>query len=135
MKIKLSFLTVLFLLIGQGCSSFNQSHIYSDLNLSTKSELNAEITVNTNTKLRGSASSTLLFGLLKIGGDSKYSDGYGGLGAVGKTKSAAAFKALSGSDADILVSPQYVVEVNNQIWRKTIRVTVTGYGGKIDRIK
>ena len=50
------------------------------------------------------------------------------------TKSAAAFKALNGSDADILVSPQYVVEVSNQIWQKTIRVTVTGYGGKIDRI-
>ena len=135
MKIKLSFLSALFLLIGQGCASFNQSHIYSDLNLSTKSELNAEITVNTNTKLQGSASSTLLFGLLKVSGDSKYSDGYGGLGAVGKTKSAAAFKALNGSDADILVSPQYVVEVNNQILQKTIKGTVTGYGGKINSIK
>ena len=135
MKLKLSLLITLFLLIGQSCASFNQSHIYSDLNLSTKSELNAEITVNTDTKLKGSASSTLLFGLLKIGGDSKYSDGYGGMGAVGKTKSAAAFKALNGSNADILVSPQYVVEVNNQIWQKTIRVTVTGYGGKINSIK
>ena len=64
--------------------------------MSTKSELNAEIAVNTNSKLQGSASSTLLFGSIIYSlGDSKYSDGYGGLGAVGKTKSAAAFKYKS----------------------------------------
>ena len=55
MKLKLPLFTALFLIIGQGCASFNQSHIYSDLSLSTKSELNAEIAVNTNSKLQGSA--------------------------------------------------------------------------------
>ena len=135
MKLKYLLFSTLLLLLAQGCASFNQSHIYSDLKISTESELNAEILVNTNSKLEGSASSTLLFGLLKISGDSKYSDGYGGLGAIGKTKSAAAFKALSGSNADILVSPQYVVEVDNQIWQKIVNVTVTGYAGKIKSIK
>ena len=137
--IKLKFQTIIylsFMLIFSGCASTNQSHIYSEIYVSTESELVADIDVNMNEKLTGTATGQYFLGILQISGDNKYADGYGlAVSAEGKAKAAAAYNAISGSKADILVSPQYVLEVNNQIIMKTITATVSGYGGKFKSIK
>ena len=128
--------TVLIMsLILVGCVSTNKSHIFSDLGVSTQSELDAEISVDLSKKLTGTAKATYLFNIFQLSGDTEYADGYGGMGAVGKAKSAAAYKAISESDADVLVSPQYVVDFKNQVFMQDVTVTVTGYGGKIVSIK
>ena len=84
--------------------------------------------------------------MLKINGDSKYADGisYNGtnpgllaiLSKVEAVKAAAAYNAIRQSKADVLISPQYVVEEThwNPFW-KSIKVKVTGYAGKVVSIK
>ena len=125
----------IFVLLFFGCASLNKSNIYSDISVSTESKLNAEVKVDLSKKLTGSSTAKYLFGVIRVGGDGKYADGYGGMGAAGKTKSSAAYNALDGSGVDILVSPQYMLEVDNQIWMKTVTATVSGYGGKFTSIK
>lgn len=48
---------------------------------------------------------------------------------------AAAYKALSQGDYDVLVSPQYSVSVKSGFFKKTITVTVEGYGGKYSNFR
>lgn len=124
-----------FTIMLGGCASTTKSHIFSDLTVSTQSQLDAEISVDLSKKLSGTAEATYLFNIFQLSGDTEFADGYGGMGPVGKAKSAAAYKAISGSDADVLVSPQYVVDLVNQVFIQTVTVTVTGYGGKIISIK
>ncbi|MDG1315513.1 MAG: hypothetical protein P8P29_08340, partial [Flavobacteriaceae bacterium] len=47
--------------------------------------------------------------LLKVSGDNEFADGIF-RGKVGGTQSAAAYKAVSNSDADVLVNPQYTLK-------------------------
>jgi|TARA_B100000959_G_C14443619_1_gene403777 hypothetical protein len=134
-SIKLITIVALFLLLITGCASVNQSHIYSPVGVSISSEMTADVDVDLSKKLIGTAKGTYFLGIVKISGDSKYADGYGGLGTTGKVKAAAAFDAISKSDGDILVSPQYVVTTNFIFPFKTIIVDVSGFEGKIKEIK
>ena len=129
----IAFITFIVIILG-GCGATNKSHIFSDLTVSTQSELDADISVDLSKKLSGTAEATYLFNIFQLSGDTEFADGYGGMGPVGKAKSAAAYKAISGSDADVLVSPQYVVDFTNNVFIQDVSVTVTGYGGKITSI-
>jgi hypothetical protein len=133
--IKLITTVALFLLFITGCASVHQSHIYSPVGISISSEMTADVSVDLSKKLTGSAKGTYFLGFWKISGDSKYADGYGGLGTTGKVKSAAAFNAISKSDGDILVSPQYVITSKFIFPFKTINVDVSGFEGRIKEIK
>ena len=124
-----------FIIMLGGCASTNKSHVFSDLTVSTQSELDSEISVDLSKKLSGTAEATYLFNIIQLSGDTEFADGYGGMGPVGKAKSAAAYKAISDSDSDVLVSPQYVVDLDNKVFIQNVTVTVTGYGGKITSIK
>ena len=134
-SIKLITIVALFLLLITGCASVNQSHIYSPVGVSISSEMTADVDVDLSKKLIGTAKGTYFLGIVKISGDSKYADGYGGLGTTGKVKAAAAFDAISKSDGDILVSPQYVVTTKFIFPFKTISVDVGAFEGKIKEIK
>jgi len=133
--IKLITIVALFLVFITGCASVNQSHIYSPVGISISSEMTADVDVDLSKKLTGSAKATYFLGFFKMSGDSKYADGYGGMGSTGKVKAAAAFDAISKSDGDILVSPQYVVTTNFIFPIKTISVEVSGFEGRIKEIK
>lgn len=122
------------MVILAGCAATNQSHIFSPIDISVGSELEADIEVNTNKKLTGTAYSRFLFNFIQLDGDSEFADGYGGLGALGRTKSAAAYKAISQSDGDVLVSPQYVIVYKDNLFIQEITVTVTGFEGKVNSI-
>jgi len=134
-SIKLITIVALFSVLITGCASVNQSHIYSPVGVSISSEMTANIDVDLSKKLTASAKATYFLGFFKLSGDSKYADGYGGLGATGKVKAAAAFDAISKSDGDILVSPQYVVTSKFIFPIQTISVDVSGFEGKIKEIK
>ena len=124
---------ILFLIIS--CGSTNKSHVYSDLDIKVKTALEAKVDVNMNKKLLGSSSATYLFGLIRIFGDSKYADGYGGFGKIGRLKSAAAYKAIKKGRGDILVSPQYEVVKSRYFFIFSVYdVKVRGYDGKITSI-
>ena len=134
-SIKLITVVWLFLLLIAGCASTNKSHIYSPVGITISTEMTADVKVDLSKKLTGTASATYVFGFIKISGNSKYVDGYGGFGQVGRVKAAAAYNAISRGSGDILVSPQYIVKTDKQLIIKTIQVTVSGFEGKIKEIK
>ena len=102
--------------------------------------------------LQGSSGAIYLLGLLRLSGDSKYLDGYGTSVAgslpiplplpkipigvdIGAVKSAAAYNAIKGSEADILVNPKYTISVTKALLFTTVSVGVTGYAGYITNIQ
>lgn len=120
--------------------------------------LEADITVDDSKKVKGSSSSTY-FLMFRIDGDSEYADGVnyramslksgGGLiskllgalnpfkiinklmtgDAQGKVLSAAAYDALSGSDADFIAHPTYSYTRKNYVIVQQFEATVEGYPG------
>jgi len=127
MKIKLLFLSIVLVLTS--CSSLNKSYVTAPVGVSVV-DVSLDADVVLGDKISGSAEEVRLFGLLKISGlfkTSKYADNvFGGI------KSAAAYNALEGSGADVIVNPQYVYEVNNALIIKTVTCTVTGTAGTIN---
>ncbi len=128
------------------CSSVQKSHLNSGVDITIDSPMRAKIDVDMSRKLVGYASGGFLFHLMHVNGDNKYAEGinYNGegkgwlsfLSKVEKVKSAAAYNAIRTSDAEVLVSPQYVIEESH--WNplyKSVKVKVTGYPGKIVTIK
>ncbi|MFZ9000023.1 MAG: hypothetical protein ACO20H_01870 [Bacteriovoracaceae bacterium] len=142
-------LGILFILpfLFLSCSSINKSHLNSGIHLIVKSDMNARIEVDTTKKLTGYASGVYLLHLFKISGEAKYADGidYGDgkagffekwFSKIHDVKAAASYNAIRTSNADVLVSPQYIIETNN--WNplyKQIKVKVIGYPGRIVSIK
>jgi hypothetical protein len=142
----LLFSILLALVMGSGCSSVQKSQINRPVQIEIRSDMKAHVDVDMTKKLVGYASGGYLFNLIKVAGDDKYLDhvAFNGhepgifsfLSKVNTIKGAAAYNAIRTSDADILVNPQYVVEESH--WNpfyKQIKVKVTGYPGKIIKIK
>tara|TARA_Y100001934_G_C11956163_1_gene587256 strand:- start:271 stop:651 length:381 start_codon:yes stop_codon:yes gene_type:complete len=123
MKIKLLFL--ISMLILTSCSTINKSYVNAPVGVSATVTLDADVTLGY--EISGSAEETTLLGLFRLSGPTKYADNvFGGL------KAAAAYDALEDTDADVIVNPQYVYEVNNALIIKTVTCTVTGTAGKIN---
>ena len=103
--------------------------------------LDADISVDVNTKIEG-RSESLYFLFFRIKGDSKYAEGVdystksGLLPSlkVDRAKASAAFKAVKSSGCDVIVHPNYEVNVMDYVFFKKIDVKVTGYAGTINRI-
>lgn len=138
MKKLLLLLSVVFL--ATSCSTLRTGTTSVPM-YSPKAEINpirANVDVDMNKKLVGKSSSSY-FLFFRVSGDNKFADGMSytseskiaGLfkARENKTKSSAAYNALKGSGADIIVHPNYVVEIKNYILFKEITVTVTGYAG------
>lgn len=106
-----------------------------------KAEINpirANVDIDMTKKLEGESTSSY-FLIFQVGGDNKFVDGMNYSSDTqftaflkareNKTKSAAAYNALKDSGADIIVHPNYVVEITNYVLFKQIKVKVTGYAG------
>jgi len=127
-----------------GCSAVRSSQFTSPLYSTVDAPLKANIEVGN--KISGSASSTTLFGFINVGGPSKFADGVtyghesGGFlplqhDKFGTVKEAAAFDAISKSDADLIVAPRYAIEYNDYFFFATVNATVSGYKGTIKNIQ
>jgi hypothetical protein len=102
-------------------------------------EIRAKVSVDINKKLTGEASAAY-FLIFKLNGDNNYATGvsYSGESSIGpkrylKLKSAAAYKAINESGADIIVHPNYVVSIERFIFFKKVTVSVSGYYGKFTK--
>ena len=100
----------------------------------------ADISVDVSKKITGESKS-LYFLFFKIKGDSQYAEGVdysGGSNSftpkINKSKSAAAYKAVKNSNCDVIVHPNYEIDVENYIFFKKINVKVTGFQGTINKI-
>ncbi len=129
-------------LATSGCMSHNVSQPNAPIAGSVTADLKANIEVGD--VITGQSSSDILFGVLKISGDSEFADGvsYGGPtpafslpDPVSATKAAAAFKAVKSSGADLIVAPRYAVSVEDYFIFKKVNVTVTGNKGMIKTIR
>ena len=99
------------------------------VSISTK-PIPADVIVDKNTTLQGTSVTTVYFGIFKTG-DLNYADANipGSTGSL--EKQAAIYKALDGTDFDIIVNPKYIVEINKNLFVKTTTATVVGYGAKV----
>lgn len=126
-----------------GCASQNVSQPTAPLNGTVDTDLKADVKVGES--ISGQSSVSILFNLFKLGGDSQFADGvtYGGseggfalgLDPVASAKSAAAYKAVTASGADLIVAPRYEVNVEDYFVYKTVNVKVTGKKGTVTAIR
>ncbi|WPC06353.1 hypothetical protein SBP02_06255 [Pseudomonas benzenivorans] len=126
-----------------GCASQNVSQPTAPLNGNVKTDLKADVKVGE--PISGESSVSILFNVFKLGGDSQFADGvtYGGgeggfalgLDPVASAKSAAAYKAVTTSGADLIVAPRYEVNVEDYFVYKTVNVKVTGKKGTVTAIR
>lgn len=130
-----------------GCSSVHQGVPIAALQPTIQSNHVANIRVGE--KISGESSAKILFGF-KIGGDNEFVDGmsYAGeakglsgaiplpvpsvSGGMDDVKSAAAYKALKNSGADVIIAPTYKTTVKNDYFvYKELEAKVEGYKGTI----
>lgn len=115
--------------------------------------IKADIKINETKKIKGESTSTY-FLFFRVSGDNTYADGinystdesaskFQKLNPLNLIKSnrlntvrgAAAHKALSSADYDVLVHPNYTTTVENYIIVKKYNVTVEGYGAKYENFR
>ena len=145
---KLLPVVIAFSFILTGCSTtINKSQQTGAVDVNVKSHLTANIDVDMTKMVKGSAHHTRLLWIFPIKSANRYADGVtysGGAepsffsgGMVDETKSAAAYKAVVPNKVDVLVAPQYIIQVKSYFlgaW-KEVTASVTGYAGKIRDIK
>ena len=94
----------------------------------------ADVNVDTTKSLLGTSSTTHILGFIRFG-DHEFADYPGisfGIGGATREKRAAIYKALEGTESDVLINPKFIVrEKRAFIFRKTT-VQVAGFGGKFE---
>ncbi|UCR85798.1 hypothetical protein [Pseudomonas chlororaphis] len=143
MKKAFKFIALSTLIAASGCTSYNVSQPAAPIDSQVKADLKADVAVGE--AISGQSSVNILFGVLKFGGDNQFADGvtYGGdtggglgmLDPVSAVKSAAAYKAVKASGADLIVAPRYEVSEENYFVFKKVSVTVKGNKGSIRSIQ
>ncbi len=139
LKLKLMSCCVAAFLLS-GCSTFHADTASTPLNVNLMSDKIVDVEVKN--KVSAQSGATVLLGIFTFQDDNHFADGitYNGVGAssfvslfdaTSKAKSAAGYKAMKQSNADVLLSPTYeVVEHNYLLW-KNIKVKVDAFPGKI----
>lgn len=146
MKNNFMFLTVaIIILMLSGCASLTKSQFSAPFTPGPIVTAPIKADVAIGEKISGNASSTTIFKILKIGLSGKYASGVNysvssGLGSFiydsfSKEKEAAAYDAVTNSGADIILAPEYIIEVTDYFIFAKVHVTVTGYKGTIKGLK
>ena len=135
---KLFFICIVTALMMTSCSSsLNESVTSGSVGVSVQTDpAKAEYAIGG--KISGEASATYLFGMIPLNEPTEFADGisgFGGFGASGKVKSAAAFNAMDAANADMIINPQYSIEMNKNLFTTNYTARVTGWAGNITSIK
>jgi hypothetical protein len=134
-------MVALLTFLEAGCTTLHSSQQSADLVTAVNGNLKADIDVGE--KISGASQVITLFGFINFG-DDKFADGvsYGGnsnfaLGgrSIDQAKSAASYKAVLSSEADVIVLPRYTIEVTDYLLFKSTKATVTGNKGVIKSYK
>lgn len=126
-------------LLVSACQSTNISRISSPLQASIASDLCADIVVGND--ISGEENALVFFGLFSVGAN-KFADGVNfGAGdnpfgdANGKVKAAAAYQAVTSSQADLILDPRYTIRTTDYVIFKSVNAVVEGKGGTVRAIK
>jgi hypothetical protein len=127
---KILFSVSLIVILGlSSCSTLYKSGYTATPNVSMNYNIPTQVIVDTTKVLQGQSTTKVVLGIFKTE-DTKFHDAFGkGIGE--KEKMAAIYKALEGTNYDILVNPKYFVEINNNLFVNTTTVVVAGYGAKV----
>ena len=120
------------LLTATGCKATNKSVLSAPVTVAAASS-NLYANMEVGEQIQGRSEGTYLFGFLKLKGPKTFADGvkfHTGF-TYGALKSAAAYDALQESGAEVIVNPQYILNVQRNVIFKTVVVDVTGYKGTI----
>ena len=139
-NIKLMALAGAAMLSLSACASTHQGVASAPLVGPLKSDKIANI--KAGEKVTAESNAKVILGFITLSDDNKYADGVNYAGesripgmsmfdSTSKVKSAAAYKAVQQSDADVLLAPVYETEVNDYFLWKDIKATVKAYSGKI----
>lgn len=115
--------------------------------------IKADIKVNETAKIKGQSTSSY-FLMFRVSGDNSFADGINfstdasassfeklnplkiiSSGRLNKVRSAAAHKALSTGNYDVLVHPNYTTTIENYLIFKKYVVEVEGYGAKYENFR
>lgn len=135
-----TFVTVALL----GCSTMHSSQYSSPLEVKLVAPLKADVEVAGT--ISGEASLVNLLMFFNIGQPNEVAEGISYGADTSRTtfftlipyedlKAAAAYNAVSKSNADVIVAPKYTIKTENYLLFKTVNVKVTGYKGVIKGIK
>lgn len=156
MKMKINFLLILVAVASlTSCVSTNKGFQSSPV-VSRNVQLDpikADIKVDEKAKLKGESNSTY-FLIFRIKGDNTSADGINystdasaslisqlnplnvlKSGRLNAVRGSAAYKALEGTDFDLLVHPNYTTTVKNYLIVKKYTVKVEGYGAKYENFR
>ena len=144
MKFKMFALAGVALFGLSACSATHQG--VASAPLVSYLESNQVANIQTGQKVSAESSAKVILGFITLSEDNKYADGvnYAGASALSgfslldstsPVKSAAAYKALKKSNADVLVAPIYETEVDNYFLWKDVKAKVSAYSGKISGFK
>ena len=127
---KIIYLAVFCLLIVSCSKKIHRSALpaLAGVSISTK-PIPADVIVDKN-EIQGTSVTIVYFGIFKTG-DLNYADANIPGSAGSLEKKAAIYKALDGTDFDIIVNPKYIVQIKKNLFVKTTTATVVGYGAKI----
>lgn len=139
-NIKLMTLTAAAMLSLSACASTHQGVASAPLHVKLKNYQVANI--KAGEKVTAESNAKVILGFITLSDDNKYADGVNYAGENGipgmsmfdstsKVKSAAAYKAVQQSNADVLLAPVYETEVNDYFLWKDVKATVKAYSGKI----
>ncbi|NDB36608.1 MAG: hypothetical protein EB023_15000 [Flavobacteriia bacterium] len=127
--LKISCFLLLFLLITSSCNQTYVGGYMARPNLTINYNVPADLKIDTSIVLQGTSLTTIYFGIFHFG-DNEFYESFG-TEFGGREKSAASYKALTGTGNDILVNPKYYIQVKKGLLTKKIQATVCGYGAKI----
>lgn len=142
-KVAIAALAAGTLVLG-GCSATKVST--NSMPLTSPLETNVEADIEVGGEIAGEATFSR-FLIFPIGADGSQlaegvsygggvTSGYGYFGQeTQKAKAAAAYDAVEGSGADIIVAPRYTIDTNDFLVFATTTVKVTGYKGMINSIE
>jgi len=128
------YFVLVVLLLTTSCASLTKSTNSARFEASALVDpVKAEVIVDDSQKINGTSESFYLLGLFRLSGDNNFSTGvFSNINPFDKNtmvSSAAAYKAITKSNADVIVNPQYVIENHNYILWQTVKVKVTGMKG------
>tara|TARA_B110000046_G_scaffold9882_1_gene9990 strand:- start:1715 stop:2119 length:405 start_codon:yes stop_codon:yes gene_type:complete len=90
----------------------------------------ADVIVDKTKTIQGTSVTKVYFGFIKKG-DLNYADVNLPGASSSLEKQAAVYKALDGTDFDIIVNPKYFVEIKKSLFKKSTTATVVGYGANV----
>jgi len=146
---KLLLIATSFTFLLAGCSTtINKSQHSGSVNVNINSHLKADVDVDMSRQVKGTANHKRLLWIFPIKSTDRFVDGvtYNGGetgfslfsgGIVEETKSAAAYNAVVPNKVEVLIAPQYIVQVKSYFFGawKEVTASVSGYAGKIRDFK